>query len=277
MKMRRRGRDGSGQRNQNGDSQMSDWNAQQYLKFEDERTRAARDLLAQVPLQDARRVVDIGCGPGNSTELLLKRWPQATVTGIDTSADMLKQARERLPGVTFVEANVSHWVPKQQTEVLFANAVFQWVPDHVRQLKRLIGALPPGGVLAVQMPDNLDEPSHRLMREMARLEPFREQLAKAVEARDILPEPEVYYDTLKPLCSRFDVWHTVYNHVLDNAAAVVEWVRGTGLRPFLDPLEMDQRKAFLDGYTAQIAKAYPPLRDGKVMLRFPRVFIVAVR
>lgn len=256
---------------------MSDWNAQQYLKFEDERTRAARDLLAQVPLQDARRVVDIGCGPGNSTELLVKRWPQATVTGIDTSADMLKLARERLPDITFIEANVSHWMPKQQTDVLFANAVFQWVPDHVRQLKRLLGALPPGGVLAVQMPDNLAEPSHELMRETARLRPFGEQLAKAVEARDILPAPQVYYDEFKPLCSHLDIWHAVYNHVLDNAAAVVEWVKGTGLRPFLDPLELPERKIFLKEYESRVAAAYPPMQDGKVMLRFPRIFIVAIR
>jgi len=256
---------------------MADWNARQYLKFEDERTRAARDLLAQVPLQDARKVVDIGCGPGNSTELLVKRWPQAAVIGTDTSADMLRQARERLPNVTFIESNVSHWMPKPQTDVLFANAVFQWVPDHLRQLKRLLEALPPGGVLAVQMPDNLDEPSHELMRETAQLEPFREQLSKAAGARDILPEPQVYYDALKPLCTHLDIWHAVYNHVLDDAAAIVEWVRGTGLRPFLDPLEMDARRAFVEAYTARIAKAYPPLLDGKVMLRFPRLFIVAVR
>jgi trans-aconitate 2-methyltransferase len=256
---------------------MADWNAQQYLKFEDERTRAARALLAQVPLQDARKVVDIGCGPGNSTELLVKRWPQAAVTGIDTSADMLRQARERLPNVNFIEANVSHWMPKTQTDVLFANAVFQWVPDHLRQLKRLLGTLPPGGVLAVQMPDNLDEPSHEVMREVARLEPFRQQLEKAASARDLLPDPQVYYDALKPLCTRFEIWHAIYNHVLDDAAAIVEWVRGTGLRPFLDPLEMDERRAFIETYTARIAKAYPPLHDGKVMLRFPRLFMVAVR
>jgi trans-aconitate 2-methyltransferase len=254
---------------------MADWSAEQYLKFEDERTRPARDLLAQVWLDDPRRVVDIGCGPGNSTELLVKRWPQAKVTGVDNSADMLRQARERLPGHNFIEANIAHWVAPVGTEVVFANAVFQWVPNHLKHMQRLLGALAPGGVLAVQMPDNLDELSHILMREVAFQEPWREQLSTAAELRDTLPKPGVYYDALRPLCSRLEIWHTVYNHALDSAAAIVEWVKGTGLRPFVDPLALPERKAYLAAYTARIAAAYPPQADGKVLLRFPRIFIVA--
>jgi trans-aconitate 2-methyltransferase len=256
---------------------MSDWNAEQYLKFEDQRTRPARDLLAQVPLQEARKVVDIGCGPGNSTELLVRRWPTATVIGVDTSADMLRQARERLPAQNFIEANIAHWAPPAGTDVIFANAVFQWVPDHLRHLKRLAGTLSPGGVLAVQMPDNLEEPSHILMREVAYLEPWRKQLSKAAELRDGLPKPGTYYDALQPLCHRLEIWHTIYNHVLDDAAAIVEWVKGTGLRPFLEPLELPERKLFVAEYTARIAASYLPQADGKVLLRFPRLFIVAVR
>ena len=256
---------------------MADWSAEQYLKFEDARTRPSRDLLAQIPLTEARRVVDIGCGPGNSTELLVGRWPQAEVIGVDTSADMLRQARERLPGRTFVEANVAHWVPPEETDVLFANAIFQWVPGHLRQLQRLLGVLTPGGVLAVQMPDNLDEPAHVLMREVALLEPWRTTLAETARLRDTLPKPGVYYDALGPLCSRLEIWHTIYNHVLDDAAAIVEWVKGTGLRPFVDPLDPPERKAYLAEYTARIVSSYLPQPDGKVLLRFPRIFIVAVR
>jgi trans-aconitate 2-methyltransferase len=256
---------------------MADWNAGQYLKFEDERTRPSRDLLAQIPLADARWVVDIGCGPGNSTELLVKRWPQAAVIGIDTSADMLRQARQRLPGHSFIEANIAHWAPPENTDVLFANAIFQWVPGHLKQLQRLLGALPRGGVLAVQMPDNLDEPAHVLMREVAQLEPWREMLAETARVRDNLPKPGVYYDALGPLCTRLEIWHTIYNHVLDDAAAVVEWVKGTGLRPFVDPLDPPERKAYLAEYTARTVSSYLPQADGKVLLRFPRIFIVAVR
>ncbi len=149
------------------------------LKFEDERTRPSRDLLAQVPLSAPRKAVDIGCGPGNSTELLVQRWPQAEIIGIDTSADMLRQARERLPAQTFIEANVAHWVPPANTDVLFANAIFQWVPEHLRHLQRLLGTLPSGGVLAVQMPDNLDEPSHLMMREVAHAGPWRQTLGES--------------------------------------------------------------------------------------------------
>ena len=256
---------------------MADWSAAQYLKFEDERTRPARDLLAQIPIADARKVVDIGCGPGNSTELLVRRWPQAAVTGVDTSADMLRQARERLPAHNFIEANIAHWAPREKTDVLFANAVFQWVPNHLKQLQRLLGALPPGGVLAVQMPDNMDEPTHIMMREVAHLEPFRQKLSEAAKLRDNLPKPGIYYDALKPLCTRLEIWHTVYNHVMDDPAEIVEWVKGTGLRPFVDPLEQPERKKFIAEYTARIAASYLPQADGKLLLRFPRIFIVAVR
>jgi trans-aconitate 2-methyltransferase len=256
---------------------MADWSAQQYLKFEDERTRAARDLLAQVPYVAPRHVVDLGCGPGNSTELLARRWPQAKILGVDSSDDMLRQAGERLPQVAFAKADLTQWAPPSGVDVLFANAVFQWVPDHVAHLKRLVGALDDSGVLAVQMPDNLDEPSHALMRVTAIEGPWAAKLAQAAAARDPLPAPEAYYDALKPLSARVDIWHTVYNHVLEGPQAIVEWVKGTGLRPYIDPLDGEERARFLEAYAARIAKAYSVRADGRVLLRFPRLFVVAVR
>ncbi len=256
---------------------MADWSAEQYLKFEDERTRPPRDLLAQVPLTDARKIVDIGCGPGNSTELLVRRWPNATVIGIDTSTAMLRQARERLPNQTFIEANVAHWVPPDGTDLLFANAVFQWVPGHLKQLQRLLGRLPEGGVLAAQIPDSLEEPAHLLMREVAREGPWSKQLSEKARLRDEVPEPGGYYDALSPLCRHLDIWHTIYNHPLPDATGVVEWVKGSALRPIMEMLETAERKQYLAAYTARVAAAYKPQADGKVLFRFPRIFIVAVK
>jgi trans-aconitate 2-methyltransferase len=256
---------------------IEDWSARQYLKFEDERTRPPRDLLAQVPLKSARRVFDLGCGPGNSTELLVERYPQAQVIGLDSSPDMLRQARTRLPNCEFAQADLVDWTPPERTDLLFANAVFQWVPDHPAVLRRLLSALPVGAILAVQMPDNTEEPALALMREVAAGGPWATQLALTAAARDDLPTPAAYYDLLSPLCAQLDVWHTVYNHVMAGADAIVEWFRGSGLRPFLAPLDDAMRRGFLAEYTVRIAQAYPPRHDGRVLLRFPRLFIVAIR
>ena len=256
---------------------MSDWSAAQYLKFNDERTRAARDLLAQVPYAAPRHVVDLGCGPGNSTELLVQRWPGAIVTGVDSSPAMLAQAREALPDVNFEQADIENWSPPPNTDVIFANAVFQWVPDHLAHLQRLLGSLSEGGVLAVQMPDNFDEPSHALMRETASEGPWAGLLSDEMRPRAPLPLPAQYYDALQPLASKVEIWHSIYNHVMAGPEAIVEWVKGTGLRPFIAPLDEAQRAQFLADYTARIARAYPARADGKCLLRFPRLFVVAVR
>jgi trans-aconitate 2-methyltransferase len=154
------------------------WSASQYVKFEDERTRPARDLLAQVPLKRIERAVDLGCGPGNSTELIIDRYGASGVTGLDSDLDMLDAARERLPGTRFVEANLATWQPEEPVDLLFANAVFQWLPDHLDIFDRLMDGLSPGGVLAVQMPDNLTEPTHLLMEETGHAGPWKPRSSK---------------------------------------------------------------------------------------------------
>ena len=254
---------------------MQDWSPSTYLKFEDERTRPARDLLAQVPLDRPRRVIDMGCGPGNSTELLVARFPEAEVTGLDSSPIMLAAARRRGPAARFEAADAAVWTPPADVDLGFANAIYQWVPQQLEILPRILSAMAPGSVVAVQMPDNLAEPSHRLMREVAAAGPWAKRLEDA--ARAPLPPVRTYYDALRPHASRIDIWHTAYNHALADAAAIVEWVKSTGLRPFIDPLPEAEREQFLATYLARIAEAYPPCVDGRVLLRFPRLFIVAKR
>jgi trans-aconitate 2-methyltransferase len=256
---------------------MADWDARQYLKFEDERTRPPRDLLAQVPLERPRRVVDLGCGPGNSTELLLERFPQSDIVGLDSSPDMLDKARRRLPNCTFLKGDIASWTPEPDTDLLFANAVMQWLPGHAAILRRLVESLPQGGVLAVQMPDNTREPARAFQREVGASGPWAELAEIKAAAHGDLPTPEAYYDLLKPVCAHVELWHTIYNHVMASPQAIVEWFKGSSLQAYLAPLDAAAREQFLAAYAEKIAAAYKPRFDGKVLLRFPRLFIVAVR
>ena len=255
---------------------MADWSPEQYLKFEDERTRPPRELLARVPLETPRRVVDLGCGPGNSTELLLERFPHSQTIGLDSSPGMLRKARERLPDCSFVEADISKWTPEAGTDLLFGNAVFQWLPDHPATLRRLLESLQKGGVLAVQMPDNTSEPATALQREVAASGPWAKDLTAAVPRSDLL-SPEAYYDLLRPVCAQIDLWHTIYNFVLATPQAIVDWFKGSSLQPYLSLLDGDAREQFLAAYTERISGAYRSRIDGTVLLKFPRLFIVATR
>ena len=256
---------------------MEDWSARLYLQFEAERTRPAADLLARVSSATAKRVADLGCGPGNSTELLVRRFAGADIVGLDTSDDMLAQARARLPGVRFEKADIGQWRSVEPLDLIFANAALQWIPRHRDLMVRLVAQLAPGGCLAVQVPDNLDQPSHALMRAVAGQPPFREKLADAMSAREPIGAFADYYAALAPYCAGLDVWRTTYVHALPGPGAIVDWVKSTGLRPFLAPLAPQERQAFLAQYGAAIAAAYPPLADGRALLPFPRLFVVATR
>jgi trans-aconitate 2-methyltransferase len=254
------------------------WSPEQYVIFEDERTRPVRDLLNAISSADPHSAVDLGCGPGNSTEVLAARFPNATVTGLDSSADMIAKARKRLPALRFDVAAIETWNDAGPFDVILANAVLQWVPNHDILLPRLVSKLTPRGSLAAQMPDNLDEPAHQLMREVAVQGPWAAKLANAAASRTPSKNAGWYYSLLKPYCARVDVWRTVYHHPLAGGAdAIVEWFKGSGLLPFLTPLEEDERSAYLDRYRASVARAYPAQPDGTVLLPFPRLFIAATR
>jgi len=256
---------------------MLDWNPALYRRYEDERTRPAQELLARVPLAQATRVVDLGCGPGNSTELLVQRFPEAAVVGIDNSEAMLVSARERLPQARFELSDIARWQPELPPDLIYANASLQWVPDHEALIPRLFAALAPGGVLAIQMPDNREEPTHRLMREVAAEAPWAEAIGDADKLRTLLLKLDAYYDLLAADALKVDVWRTAYQHPMASAAAIVEWVRGTGLKPFVDRLPGELQAGYLAEYERRVDGAYPARTDGKRLLAFPRMFIVAQR
>ena len=254
-----------------------DWNPELYRRFEDERTRPARELLARVTLTAPARVYDLGCGPGNATELLVERFPGAAVIGTDNSETMLASARERLPKQRFEFSDIAAWQAAAPADLIYSNAALQWVGDHEALIPRLFAQLAPGGMLAIQMPDNRDEPTHRSMREVAGLAPWSALIGAAAKLRTKILAIADYYDLLATHGAEVDVWRTAYQHPMDSPTKIVEWVRATGLKPFVDPLPDAERKTFLAEYEARIASAYPKRADGKLLLQFPRMFVVARR
>ena len=203
------------------------WSPTLYSRFEDDRTRPVRDLVAAIPATDPAAVIDIGCGPGNSTAVLAARYPRAAITGLDSDPAMIETARRRLPALTFEVQDVLDW--HGRADVILSNAALQWLPDHATLFPRLAGRLAPGGTLAIQIPDNLDEPAYRAMRETA----GPDLLARAGNQRGGMETTDSYYRILKAVSTRVDMWRTTYFHVLENVDAIVEWFRGSGLRPFL--------------------------------------------
>jgi trans-aconitate 2-methyltransferase len=253
---------------------MHAWDAGQYLRFADERTRPAHDLVGRIELAAPRRIVDLGCGPGNSTAVLRQRWPEAAITGLDSSAELLEAARRDDPGINFELGDIAPWAPNEPFDLVFSNAALQWVGEHERLLPRLMEAVAPGGALAVQMPRNHDFATHRLMRQVAAEGPWRERLLGARDPSPVKP-PEFYYGLLAPRSAGFTIWETNYIQTMDGVPAVIDWLQGTGLRPFLARLDPKEQRAFLDRYAALLAAAFPAQTDGKILLPYPRLFFIA--
>jgi trans-aconitate 2-methyltransferase len=250
------------------------WDADTYLRFANERTQPAVDLVARIDLATPARIVDLGCGPGNSTGLLKARWPEAAVTGIDNSADMIAAASRDYPGVEFVEDDLTRWSPQAPYDLVF----FQCGIAVGRRARTAVaapaGAVASGGALAVQMPRNHDFATHRLMRQAAAEGPWRDKLAGARDPSPVQP-PEFYYDCLAPRGRRFLIWETNYIQIMDDVDAIIAWLHGTGLRPFLARLSEDEQPRFLDRYRTLLAEEFRPQADGKVLLPYPRLFFIA--
>jgi trans-aconitate 2-methyltransferase len=254
---------------------MPTWDPSQYLKFADHRLRPALDLMARIALDTPRRIYDLGCGPGNITRLLGDRWAGATITGVDSSPDMLAQARREAPGITLQQADIATWSPPVPADLLFSNATLHWLDDHAQLLEHLVSHLAPAGVLAVQMPRNPNSPSHVLIEETAAHGPWAPRLANIRRVYRSVETTAAYYRILAPLTRQLDIWETEYLHVLTGDNPVAAWTKGTALRPYLDALDEPARAAFLDAYAARIAAVYPPQPDGKTLLPFNRIFLVA--
>ena len=251
------------------------WDPKIYLDFEDERTRPAAELLARVPHKNPATVIDLGCGPGNSTALLARRWPKAHLEGLDSSEAMLDQARRSGINATWHSGDIPGWSPAKNFDVIFTNATLQWVPDQDKVVPRLMSFVAADGVLAFQVPCNFNAPSHKLIRDVAAEGPWA---AKLKNVRNLtLTTPEFYYDLLEPLSSSLDIWETDYLQVLTGDDAVYRWVSGTGLRPFVQALEGAEREAFIAEYKKRLSVAYPMRASGKTLFPFKRLFAVARR
>lgn len=251
------------------------WNPKTYLTFADQRTRPAAELLARVSAVHPARVIDLGCGPGNSTGLLAGRWSDAHLEGLDSSAAMLAEARKSGVPAEWVQADLAEWTAATPYDVIFSNATLQWLSDQAALLPRLTRFVAPGGTFAFQVPVNFDASSHRLMRETAQDPRWREKLSSVREIQR--GDAQTYYDILKPYAAALDIWQTEYLQVLEGENAVYRWVSGTGLRPFLDALEGDERDAFIALYQKRLNAAYPCRDDGTTLFPFQRLFVVATK
>ncbi|NJQ07695.1 trans-aconitate 2-methyltransferase [Streptomyces lonarensis] len=262
------------------------WDPDQYNRYADHRTRPLRDLIARVPALRAEhpRIADLGCGPGGPTAVVAERWTDAHVTGYDSSAEMLEHAAPLAgptPGggsLAFERADIATWRPRQPHDLIVSNAALQWVPDHVALFPRWIAALAPGGSLAFQVPGNFGAPSHLLLRVQCLAPRWRDRLAGVLREGTPVHEPGGYLDALTVLGCEVDTWETTYHQLLLGPDPVLEWMRGTALRPVLDALADDQEavEAFLAEYRDRLRPAYPAGSFGTV-LPFRRIFVVARR
>lgn len=252
----------------------STWDPNLYMRFTDHRLRPALDLIARVPLAEACTVYDLGCGTGNVTRLLAKRWPDAHITGVDASPDMLAKAKA-VSGVNWQQADLATWHADRPADLVHSNAAFHWLDHHEDLFPHLFRQVAPGGFLAIQMPRQHLQPSHKILFELVREPPWT-SLVNAIRENPV-HEPGAYYGWLAPQAATLDIWETEYLHVLEGEQPALNWFAGSILRPILDCLEVSRQPEFLRTYGERLLAAYPARSDGKTLLPFLRLFIVAQR
>lgn len=254
---------------------MAEWNPQHYMQFKKDRLRPAIELLARVDLENPNFVVDLGCGPGTSTKILGERYPDAKIVGVDNSASMLEKAQDYYSGARYVCRDVWQWKPESPVDLIYSNAAFHWLPDHEKLLSKLAKTLKPGGVLAFQMPDNLDEFSHLAIADLVEMDRWKGALAGANQDRSALANANQYYDWMIGDFDHIDIWRTCYAHIMPSHEHIVAWMKGAALTPYLDLLSVPDQQELLADYLKKVSNVYPLQADGSVIFHFPRLFVVA--
>lgn len=256
---------------------MSNWNAEHYLKYGDERTRPAADLAARIGIDEPAVIADLGCGPGNSTQVLRDRWPQSEIIGIDNSSQMIEAAKRAHPEQNWLLADVSQWTSTHPVNLIYSNAALQWLPDHGSLLPRLLRMVAAGGALAFQIPSSTFATVRTLIDDISNRPAWSERMSAPRNALT-MESPAFYYDTLVKMSTSLDIWETEYCHVMESAASIVDWISSTGLRPFLAALDTDsERDEFTSDLHQRVRDAYQDRADGKVLFPFRRTFVIAYR
>ena len=253
---------------------MPKWDASHYLRYGTERTRAAADLLARIDLESPQNIVDLGCGPGNSTALLRHRWPDANLLGVDSSAEMIATAKKTFIDQQWLQCEVNLWKPQIPYDLVYANATLHWLPNHDELLGQLFNYVATGGALAFQIPSAIYPTVRKLVFEISRQSQWNDRMIEP-RSRLTMESPDFYYDQLIQTSSNIDIWETEYMHELDSKQAIVDWISSTGLRPFMDALDTDEQTEFKMELRSQVNDAYDLRADGKVLFPFRRTFVIA--
>lgn len=253
------------------------WKPELYLKYANQRLRPALDLLDHVTLRDARHITDLGCGAGGVTAQLRTRFPDAVITGVDNSTEMLARARMDFGEIaTWRQMDARAWTPEEPQDLIFSNAALHWLDEHAQLIARLMQNVTSGGVLAVQMPNQFAEPSHALMRATAARGPWAKTLNPLLHPAPVA-SPEDYYAWLKPFSTTIDIWETTYTQEMTGDDPVLTWISATALKPFLEALDVSAREAFCKELAMELRHAYPRRADGVTLFAFRRLFIVACK